>query len=323
MPVAHIGHVELVVPDLAASTEFMVELMGLQVSEETSDQVFLRAWQDFDHHTLILTQGSEPQFAHAGWRMATKEDTLELEAELKRQGMESVWVEGSIGHGDALRFRTPQGLPFEAYWEVEAYEAKGADRSDYPAHPSRRSTKGAAPRRFDHFTCGVTDVTSEQEWLTSVLGLHHRYYTIKPDGSGERWGSWLSRTNVSHELGLGSNPAGWTGAPGNLHHTAYYLESAEDVLRTASMLVDHGVTMQFGPASHGTSGATCLYFAEPGGHRIELWTGGLLCFAPDWKAIEWGADLFLAVGDIWGSSKPDETFFSVTPCVPELVPAKS
>ena len=57
MPVAHLGHAELRVPDLDASRDFFTRVMGLFVSEETDDEtVFLRAWQDWDHHTLVLTE---------------------------------------------------------------------------------------------------------------------------------------------------------------------------------------------------------------------------------------------------------------------------
>jgi len=54
MAVAHIGHAELGVTDLEASRRFFTETIGLSVSQEDEDRVFLRAWQDWDHHTLIL-----------------------------------------------------------------------------------------------------------------------------------------------------------------------------------------------------------------------------------------------------------------------------
>ncbi len=54
MAVAHIGHAELGVTDLEASRRFFTETIGLSVSQEDEDRIFLRAWQDWDHHTLIL-----------------------------------------------------------------------------------------------------------------------------------------------------------------------------------------------------------------------------------------------------------------------------
>ena len=61
MPVAHIGHVELLVPDIDASTEFFEEMLGLYVSDRVDGRAFMRAWQDCDHHTLVLTEAAERQ----------------------------------------------------------------------------------------------------------------------------------------------------------------------------------------------------------------------------------------------------------------------
>ena len=320
MPVSHLGHAEIIVPDVAASKEFFTELMGLYVSEEDGDRLYLRAWQDFDHHTLVITEGPETQLEHIGWRVATREDAEEIAAKVEARGGETHWGESTTkGHGDVLRFRTLHGLPMECYWEVDRYVAPPELQSKFPSHPSKRAYKGASPRRFDHVTCSAPDVKAEQEYNTEVLGLHHRYYSMKPDGSGQRWGSWLSRTNIAHELGIGHMDS----PDGALHHIAYYVESPDDIMRTASILVDHGVTIQFGPANHGTSGATCLYFAEPNGVRVELWTSGLLMWDPDWQAIEWAAEDFGGVGDQWGTTVPSPDFFTVIPVAPGFIPAKA
>ncbi|HEY3019866.1 MAG TPA: VOC family protein, partial [Solirubrobacteraceae bacterium] len=66
MPIAHVGHAELLVPDLAASTAFFTDVLGLQVSERAPGRVYLRAWQDWDHHTLLLTEAEEAGLDHLG-----------------------------------------------------------------------------------------------------------------------------------------------------------------------------------------------------------------------------------------------------------------
>jgi catechol 2,3-dioxygenase len=304
MPISHVGHAELLVPDLAAAKEFFTELLGLQVSEEGSDRVYLRAWQDWDHHTLMLRESPEPGLAHLGWRVPARADAEEIEGELSRRGLESSWIEGSdeLAHGDALRFRTPGGLPFELYWEVKRFQAPEHMRSRMASHPSRIPARGAAPRRFDHVTFFVDDVIAEQRFLTDALGIRHNYYIMGPDG--ERWGSWLSCNNVSHETALVRN-----GAPrgGGLHHVAYFADTADEVLRTATLLVDHGYELEWGPGKHGTSGATFLYFREPNGNRVEVWTGGMLIFDPDWQAIEWAPEIGMVGNSMWGTPLP-ETF---------------
>ncbi|HEX4108801.1 MAG TPA: VOC family protein [Solirubrobacteraceae bacterium] len=306
MPISHLGHAELLVPDLEASSAFFTEIMGLQVSERHEDRLFLRAWQDWDHHTLVLTKSDEPGLAHLGWRVPRKQDADELRVGIEQRGITVHEVDGATitGHGDAYRFTTPGGLPFELYWEVDYYQASGEQVSRMASHPSRIPLTGAAPRRFDHVTFIVDDVIAEQEFLSEVLGIRHNYFVFGPDGT--RWGSWLSCNNVSHETAVTRN-AMQTG--GLLHHVAYYADTIDEVLRAATILVDHGFEIEWGPGKHGTSGATFLYFKEPSGNRMEIWTGGMLIFDPDWKAIEWGPEIGHLGNSMWGTPLPESFRF--------------
>jgi catechol 2,3-dioxygenase len=317
MPVAHIGHVELRVPDVAASVDFLTKIVGLHVTAQEDDHAYLRAWQDFDHHTVKLTQSDTADLGHIAWRVLDRSAVLEIEARLKSLDIETVWIEGEAGtgHGDALRFLTPGGIPMELYWEVEAYQAPDGERSRYPSHPSRLSLQGASTRRLDHVGVNVNDVAHEQSFLTDVLGIHHRYYGTAP--GDVRQFSWISRTSLSHEMSMVRTPE--QGGP-LFHHLAYFLESTDDLLRIATTLIDNGLQPDWGPGRHGTSGATALYFKEPGGHRIELWTGGLLIFAPDWEAIEWKGEVLYAVADIWGNAGLTDRFLTGTPVASQLAP---
>ena len=302
MPISHLGHAELLVTDLAASSAFFTDILGLQESERRDGAVFLRAWQDWDHHTLQLTEAPEPGLAHLGWRVPRKDDADEIRARLDARGVEVTErpAAENDGHGDSYRFTTPGGLPFELYWQVDYYEATGDQVSPMASHPSRIPARGAAPRRFDHVTFIADDVVAEQEFLTDVLGIRHNYFVKGPDG--ERWGSWLSCNNVSHETAVTKNAFG-TG--GLLHHVAYYADTVDEVLRTATLLVDHGYELEWGPGKHGTSGATFLYFREPSGNRVEVWTGGMLIFDPDWQAIEWGPEIGHLGNSMWGTPLPE------------------
>ena len=65
--------VELHVTDLAASEHFYGELLGMIVSARTEDAVFLRGWEERQHHSLILRQSAPTQPATAarlGFRSA-------------------------------------------------------------------------------------------------------------------------------------------------------------------------------------------------------------------------------------------------------------
>ena len=53
--VAHLGHVELLTPELEASRQFFTEVMGLRECAREGDSVYLRTYDDYEHHSLILT----------------------------------------------------------------------------------------------------------------------------------------------------------------------------------------------------------------------------------------------------------------------------
>ncbi|QGS68080.1 hypothetical protein CV093_03815 [Oceanobacillus sp. 143] len=75
--VAHLGHVEISVTKFEESLWFYREVMGLEVTEIEGDRAYLRAWQDFDHHTLVLKAADVSEVNRVGWRVSAKE-TLEL-----------------------------------------------------------------------------------------------------------------------------------------------------------------------------------------------------------------------------------------------------
>lgn len=309
--VAHLGHAELNVTDLEKSRWFFTELLGLYVSHEEDDRVYLRAWQDWEHHTLVLTRAKESGLEHVAWRVSGPNDLAEYEKLFKKQNLDHWWVDGGsqIGHGDSLRFITPDGMPFELYWEAEKYQETNPELvSKLPSHPQRFTGKGVGPRRFDHVNMLVDNPAKTQEWLTGEMGIHHRY--LVENDEGQRLGSWLSRTNVSHEIAVMRNRQ----QNGSLlHHVAYYLDSGDQLMRAATALADHDIEIEWGPGQHGTSGAIFLYCFEPSGNRVEIWTGGFLIFAPDWEPIRWEPNIGPQGLELWGSKAPPSYFTRGTP----------
>ena len=59
--ILRLSHVELIVTDLAKSRAFYVDTLGLQVTDEDSDTIYLRAMEERGHHCIVLKQGAEPR----------------------------------------------------------------------------------------------------------------------------------------------------------------------------------------------------------------------------------------------------------------------
>ena len=61
------AYLELVVTDLAKSRAFYVDLLGLHVTEEDENTIYLRSFEEFIHHNLVLRKG--PVAAAAAFRV--------------------------------------------------------------------------------------------------------------------------------------------------------------------------------------------------------------------------------------------------------------
>ena len=61
--IVRLSHVELAgrtVADLAKSRAFYADTLGLQVTDETADTIYLRAMEERGHHCLVLRKASAP-----------------------------------------------------------------------------------------------------------------------------------------------------------------------------------------------------------------------------------------------------------------------
>jgi catechol 2,3-dioxygenase len=72
--IAKLGHIALITPDLKKSLWFFTEVLGLEETEEVNGTHYLRAWGDFEHHSLSLTKGEKSKVDHIAWRTKRPED---------------------------------------------------------------------------------------------------------------------------------------------------------------------------------------------------------------------------------------------------------
>ena len=65
---AHLAHVELLTPTPEASVRFFVDVFGMTESGQLGDSVYLRGWDDYEHHTLKLTGAKVAGLGHFAYR---------------------------------------------------------------------------------------------------------------------------------------------------------------------------------------------------------------------------------------------------------------
>lgn len=306
--ISQLAHVELLTPKPEESIWFFKEVLGLEESARTGQSVYLRGWGEFFHHSLKVTEAKQSGVGHVGWRADSAEALDEAVRFLEGTGLAEGWIDGDTGHGPAYRFRSPDGHMTEIFWEVEWYEAPPEMRSTLKNLPQKKLTRGIGARRIDHVNLFVSSVAPNREFFGQLGFRHHE--GIFMENPEQELGAWMAVTNLSHDLAVMYDP---TGAKGRINHVAYWLDSELELLRAAGVLRENGFTIECGPACHGVSQALFLYVLEPGGNRIEIFSGGYLNFTPDWGPIKWYTS---ERPDIWfGGELPQSVITYGTPPV--------
>lgn len=312
--VAQLAHVEIYSPKVDETLWFFKDLLSLSETERDGDSVYLRAYEDFYHHSLKVTYRETPALGHVSWRASSPQALERRVAALEASGLGKGWIDGDKGHGRAYQFTTPDGHPQEILWDVDYYEAPEALKTPLMNRPQKRPTHGVPVRRLDHVNLMCSNVTPNKTFFMEELGFRLREHIVL-DGGMEA-GAWLSVSPLVHEVAVMGDR---TGNKGRLHHIAYWYGYPQHLSDIADILTEQGIQIEAGPGKHGVSQAMFMYVFEPGGNRVELFgDAGYLIFDPDWKPITWTQET-LDKGIIWfGSPLPGEYFLYGTPDVSDV-----
>ena len=289
--------VELRVRDLAASEHFYSDLLGMIVSARTPEAVYLRGWEERQHHSLILRQGRAgqvPAASRLGFRVRAEEDLDRLAEHFTERP--SRWSDAGTdpGMGRSLRVWDPFNYPLEFFHAVEQFESQ---------HQRFDLHRGAPLLRFDHLNLHSPRVEDAfRFWLS--LGFRCSEYISTDDPEAERiTGAWLLRKPTVHDVALtaGTGP--------RLHHFAYWVAEPAGVLRACDQLAGgyQSHVIERGPGRHGVSNAFFVYLRDPDGHRIELYSCDYYTGDPDHKPLRWSVN-DPRCRSFWGARAPNSWY---------------
>ena len=293
--IAHLAHVEMLTPKLDESVRFFSDIMGMSVTAVEGDSAYLRAYDDYEHHTLKLTAHHQTGIGHFAWRTRSPQALERRVAAIEKTGLGQGWTEGDLGHGPAYAFRTPDDHHVEIYYETEWYQAGENDKPALKNQAARFPGRGVNLRRLDHLNLLASDIPAIRIFHTETLGARLTETIVFDDGAEKA--VWFSVNNKSYDLAIVEDH---TGSRGRFHHVTYAVNSREEVLLAADICLENGVYIETGPHKHAIQQTFFLYVYEPGGNRFEIANAtARLIMAPDWKTIVWNEEE-RKKGQAWG-----------------------
>jgi catechol 2,3-dioxygenase len=292
---AHLGHLELLTPKPEESLRFFVDVLGMTETARARESVYLRGWDDYEHHSLKLTASKTSGMLHMAFR-ARSQQALERRVEALQGSDYAIgWTDGDLGHGPAFAARDPDGHMIELYYETDWYVPPPELRPALKNQAQRFPARGANVRRLDHLNCLAVDIRANRIFFENYLGCRLTEQIVLNNGTEAAM--WLTVSNKSYDFAYTLDH---TNTPGRFHHLTYAVDSREEVLRAADVFLENGVFIETGPHKHAIQQTFFVYVYEPGGNRVEVANAGArLILAPDWKPIRWSEE-DRKKGQAWG-----------------------
>jgi len=267
------AYMDIVVTDLAKSREFYVDILGLVVTEESDTEIYLRGFEEFIHHNLVLRVGPVAAVAAMAFRVRSPEDVDLAEAYYQQLGCRTERRRDGFvnGVGDSVRVEDPLGFPYEFFFTVEHVE-RLSWRFDLHGP--------GALVRLDHFNQVTPDVGLGRGYLED---LGFRVTEDIQDSDGVTYAAWLRRKDTVHDTAL-------TGGAGpRMHHIAFATHEKHNIIYICDKLgaLRKSDLIERGPGRHGVSNAFYLYLRDPDGHRVEIYTQDYYTGDPDNPVVTW------------------------------------
>jgi catechol 2,3-dioxygenase len=295
--IAHLAHVELLTPKLEESTLFFTEIMGMSITEIKDGSVYLRAYDDYEHHSLQITAHKHAGMGHFAWRARSEASLQRRVKAIEASGFGIGWKEKNIGYGRSYLFNSPDGHKTEIYFETEKYKSGANDTSALKNTVSKFPGKGINVRRIDHLNLFSKDVRAFRDFQLANLGGVLTESIVDNLEDMNPKAVWFMVNSKSYDLAVTEDHLGMGG---RFHHVTFACNSREEVLIAADIFLENGIEIETGPHKHAIQQTFFLYVYEPGGNRIEVANAtARLILDPDYQTIYWTLEE-RKKGQAWG-----------------------
>lgn len=282
MSIMRIGRAELRVLDLKQAVDYYTTIIGLDITGESEGKVYLKAWDEFDHHSIILQESDSAGLDHFAFKVESEDELAEFEKKIEQFGctLKRISKGTRIGEGEAIRIELPTRHQLELYSDIQVV---GSRTGNLNPHPWPDGLRGIAPHRLDHLLLTGDDVEAVTRFFTEVLDLHQSERIMTVDGETMIGSFMHARNGKPHDVAFIKGP------DAKLHHAGFHVDNWYDVLKAADILSKNEVQIEVTPTRHGITRGETIYFYDPSGNRNEAFASGYITYA-DFPTITWTED---------------------------------
>ncbi|GAX91276.1 catechol 2,3-dioxygenase [Effusibacillus lacus] len=280
--IMRLGFVQVRVTDLEGARKHYVEIMGLQETARTEDAVYLKGWDEYDHHSIVLRKSDRAGLEKMAFKVHTFEDLDKLEKNLQHYGasIKRVSKNENFKVGEGVQFKLPSGHTMELFVDME-YEGKALPQVNPAPWPD--GLLGVGAPRIDHLLISAEKPHETIDFLMKALNFHMSEKVVENEKSETPIAAWLFRSYTPHDIAI------IPGKDEGLHHFAFWLDEFNDLRKAGDVFSKNDVPVDVGIERHGITRGQTIYYFDPAGNRNEVFTGGYIAY-PDMPVVKWTVD---------------------------------
>src|SRR6202158_805436 len=281
--VTRASHLTFTVRDLARSRDFYTEVVGLAVSDEDNDTIYLRGVEERSHHSLILKRTNDaPSCIRTGLRTFDDEDLDKAKFYFDKRGIKAELVDAPY-QSRTLHASDISGTPLEfcsAMPRVERVDQKF------------ESLRGGGALRFDHYQVTAPDVQLAASFYAD-FGFRILDYMVV---GGQPIGVFLHSKDSQYDVVFIKPPGP------ELHHFAYVVHGINEIMRACDVAGSLGLgdNVEFGPGRHSLGHSYYVYLLDPDGHRVELLLPPIVYMDGDDRPVVFDVQTVKSPQGAWG-----------------------
>jgi catechol 2,3-dioxygenase len=303
MSIMRMGRIELRVMEMDKSIDYYTNVLGLELVGRSEGKAYFKAWDEWDHHSVILTEADAPGLETFGLKVASNDDLTLFEKKVEQFGLTTRRISkgARLGEGQAIQFELPTGQLCELYHDIEYVGSKvGTTNPD----PWPDNLRGIAPHRLDHIAVTGEDVNNATRFFVDVLDFGQSEKIVVGENGEMEVASFLfaKHGGKPHDIAFVKGPNN------KFNHVGFFVESWDKVLRSADIVTKNNVPTALTPQRHGITRGLTTYFFDPSGNCNEAFASGYITY-PDFPTITWTEEM-LETAFLFHNRKPAEALIN-------------